>query len=76
MMLFVAVYLAQWWAGSTYGFWNLFEEPHIVINVATVVFSNLGGTFNLIVYLQLQRKKVEPIGPKTTNVKTTVTRVE
>lgn len=57
MMLFVAVYIAQWWSYVTYAVWNLFAEPHVVIMVASVLFSNLGGMFNLLTYILMKRQR-------------------
>ena len=50
LMLFVAAYMIQWWAYVTYSIWSLFANPHIVMFVLTVIFTNMGGVFNFVAY--------------------------
>ena len=70
MMLFVAVYIFQWWSYVVYATWLLAEEPHLFIMVCAVTFSNMGGLFNLITYIlmrrQKQNNKVAQSEPKST----------
>ena len=56
-MLFVAVYLAQWWSYVVFAVWLLISEPHMSIRVGAVLFSNMGGVFNMITYIMMLRQK-------------------
>ena len=56
MLLFMAAYIGQWWAYGIYSFWRIFEQPHAVIMLASVLFGNLGGTFNFIVYIVIKQR--------------------
>ena len=60
MMLFVAVYIGQWWAYIIYSLVGLFtapDPPHVAIMWASVFFSNMGGVFNFIAYSFVRKKQ-------------------
>ena len=57
MMLFVAVYMGQWWAYIMLSITGLITEPHIAIMWASVFFSNMGGVFNFIAYSFVRKKQ-------------------
>ena len=56
MLVFVAVYMAQWWAYVVYSIWELIGVPHVVIRVCSVSFSNIGGLFNFVAYTLVRRR--------------------
>jgi len=58
MMIFVFVYILQYWAFCVYSVWLVVSEPSIVILLAAVFFTNLGGVFNMLAYTLLRRKSV------------------
>ena len=57
MMLFVAVFVLQWWASLAFSVWNIFSQPSVVIYWGAIFFSNLGGLFNGMAYTLLRRKQ-------------------
>lgn len=56
MMLFVAIYLIQWWPMVVYGFWAMAQQPHWSITLTTVIIVNQGGSFNFFVYTWMRKK--------------------
>ena len=56
-LLFVVAFFIQWWASFVFGLWSLFAEevPQLLFN-GMVIFANLGGVFNLIVYVIMRRR--------------------
>ena len=56
MMLFVVVFMVQYWAFCVYCMWFLVEEPPVVITWAVVFFPNLGGMLNLMAYTVMRRR--------------------
>ena len=61
MMLFVLVYLWQWWAFVVQALWGLVETPHIIIYILGVFIINLGGVYNALAYTFI-RKKYSRVG--------------
>ena len=58
MMLFVAVYIGQWWAYIMFSVANLINDPpHVAIMWGSVFFSNLGGMFNFIAFTFVRKKQ-------------------
>ena len=72
MLLFVAAFILQWWAYVIYCIWNFFTEPHVVIIVGAVTFSNMGGLFNFLAYTYI-RKKQANVQPGTSTEPTATT---
>lgn len=58
MTMFIAVFTVQWWAVSVYGIWQFItnDVPSIVY-IFVVVFTNIGGCLNLIVFINIQKKR-------------------
>ena len=56
MMLFVVVFMVQYWAFCVYCMWTIFSEPPVTITWAGIFFSNLGGALNLVAYTMVRRK--------------------
>lgn len=58
MTMFVAVFTVQWWAVTVYGIWQIItnDVPSIVY-IFVVVFTNIGGCLNLIVFINIQKKR-------------------
>ena len=69
MMLFVAVFIGQWWAYVAMALWGIFGEPHVALVTCVVIFSNLGGVFNFIAYT-LVRKKYQTVRDRDEGEKT------
>jgi len=78
MMIFVLVYLLQFWAYLVYSMWLVFAEPSIAILWGTVFFTNLGGVLNMFAYTLLRRRslrvQLESQGTMFQNHSTTSTR--
>ena len=58
MSLFVAAFFVQWWALSIYGIWALVGQVPEEYFYLLITFDNLGGVFNLVVYILIRRKKL------------------
>lgn len=67
MLLFVAAFISQWWAYIIYCIWSFYTEPSVVIIVAAVTFSNMGGVFNFLAYTYI-RKRQAGVQAGTTSV--------
>ena len=61
MMLFVGVYLLQWWPYVVQAIWTIAGVPHLALIIMTVIFANLGGVFNFLAYTFI-RKKYSSVG--------------
>ncbi|WAR14951.1 hypothetical protein MAR_005056 [Mya arenaria] len=61
MSMFVLVFVAQWWCFGLVCAWSLFVDNLLEIpehlNYFMVIFTNLGGVLNLVVYLLVFRNK-------------------
>ena len=57
MLLFVAAFILQWWAYVIYCLLSFFTEPHVVIVVGAVTFSNMGGLFNFLAYTYIRKRQ-------------------
>ena len=64
MSLFVAAFFIQWWALSIYGIWALVGQVPEEYFYLLITFDNLGGIFNLGVYIIIRRRKLTQ-GEKT-----------
>ena len=58
MSLFVAAFFIQWWALSIYGIWALMGQVPEEYFYLLITFDNLGGLFNLCVYIIIRRKNL------------------
>ena len=57
MLLFVAVFIWQWWTTVLYGIWHMVsDEPPAGLIVVMVTLVNLGGVYNCIVYTIIRRR--------------------
>ena len=56
MMVFILVFLLQWWPWSTQAIWSRFTQPPNWLMVCVVLFCNLGGVLNAFAYTFLRRK--------------------
>ena len=56
MMIFVAVFILQWWCFVVYTVWNMVSIPPPTIFVIAVIFINLGGIYNAIAYTIIRQK--------------------
>ena len=72
MMIFVASYLIQNSSYIIYACWLLVETPHVAIMVCVVCFTNLGGLYNLIVYVIIRRLRAVKIDDARIDSKTKV----
>ena len=75
MMLFVLVYLWQWWTFVVQALWGLVETPHIAIYILGVLIINLGGVYNALAYTFI-RKKYSSVGAASEESKSTAHRGE
>lgn len=59
MLLFVFAFFIQWWPNFVFGLWSLkdSEIPQALFHIM-VVFANLGGVFNLVVYVIIRRRQL------------------
>lgn len=57
MSLFVFAYFVEWWPLFVFGFWSLFSNtvPQVLMH-CLVIFANIGGILNLIVYTIIRRR--------------------
>ena len=68
MMLFVFVYMLQYWAYAVFSVWQrVYDDVSIVVMWGAVFFSNMGGVFNTVAYTVLRRRLrgVQPEGGTT-----------
>ena len=56
LMVFILVFLLQWWPWSTQAIWSRFTQPPNWLMVCVVLFCNLGGVLNAFAYTFLRRK--------------------
>jgi hypothetical protein len=63
MLLFVAVYLFQWWAFVAQAIWSFAGSPADAMYIVTVFFVNLGGVYNALV-CTIIRRKYSSTGPE------------
>ncbi|XP_062600697.1 uncharacterized protein LOC134262335 [Saccostrea cucullata] len=58
MTMFITVFTIQWWAVTVYGIWQIISHdvPSIVY-IFVVIFTNIGGCLNLIVFISIQKKR-------------------
>jgi hypothetical protein len=56
MMIFVAVYLFQWWTYVVQALWSFAGPPAVELYILSVVVINLGGVYNAIAYTIIRRK--------------------
>ena len=75
MLLFVAVYLWQWWSFVVQALWGLAEAPHVAIYITGVLIINLGGVYNAVAYTVIRRKYAS-VGTANEGDTSTVTRTE
>ncbi|ELT98197.1 hypothetical protein CAPTEDRAFT_212404 [Capitella teleta] len=62
MLLFVAVYLLQWWPYTTQALWSLVTPIPFGMVIIVVVVCNLGGLYNAIVYTIIRRRYTKVSG--------------
>ncbi|KAK3093117.1 hypothetical protein FSP39_011308 [Pinctada imbricata] len=73
MTLFVAVFFIQYWGVTIAGFWNLFADVPIALDMAVVSFANLGGVLNGIVFIIINRSKKKKQTTKRKEISTVET---
>ncbi|ELU01214.1 hypothetical protein CAPTEDRAFT_205792 [Capitella teleta] len=56
MMLFVAVYLFQWWTYVAQALWSFAGPPAVELYILSVFLINLGGVYNALVYTIIRKK--------------------
>jgi len=57
--LFVFAFFIQWWPNFVFGLWSvLVDDPRDIFDNVKVIFANLGGVFNLVVYVIIRRRRV------------------
>lgn len=70
MLLFVGVYLWQWWTFVVQALWSFAEDPAVEFYIVSVLVINLGGVYNAVAYTIIRRKYAQ-VGSsdetKTTN---------
>lgn len=57
MMFFVAAFIGQWWAFIVFSLWSFFSNPYVPIVFGAVTFSNMGGVFNFLIFMYIQKRK-------------------
>lgn len=58
MTLFITVFTVQWWAVAVYGIWQIVtDDVPPLVYIFVVVFTNIGGCLNLVVYLSILKKR-------------------
>lgn len=66
MLIFVAVFILQWWSLTLFNVWVLVATPPSAVLVLSVLLINFGGVYNCIAYTvirrRLQRQKVNNPG--------------
>lgn len=61
MSMFVLAFLMQWSFVCIYSVWQLLGTPHVAVFFLVVIFTNLGGFFNFVLYRAIQRNdKIVP----------------
>ena len=55
-MIFVAVFILQWWTLTLYNIWGIFAIPPPPVLILAVIFINLGGIYNSIAYTIIRRR--------------------
>ncbi|WAR14913.1 hypothetical protein MAR_005018 [Mya arenaria] len=72
MLMFVFAFVFQWWCFGLFGAWSLFVDNPLeipeILNYFGVVFTNLGGVFNLVVYLLVFRNKSKQLMSKSQQI--------
>ncbi|ELT88208.1 hypothetical protein CAPTEDRAFT_186432 [Capitella teleta] len=61
MLLFVGVYLWQWWTFVVQALWSFAEDPAVEFYILSVLIINLGGVYNAIAYTII-RKRYASVG--------------
>ena len=56
MMIFVAVFIFQWWSLVMSNIWFLVETPPPWVIIITVTLVNMGGIYNLVAYTIIRRR--------------------
>ena len=56
MLVFVGVFILQWWSFTLYNIWALVTTPPAPVLVLAVIIINLGGIYNAIAYTIIRRK--------------------
>lgn len=56
MLIFVAVYLFQWWSYVVQALWSFAGPPAVELYILSVVVINLGGVYNAVAYTIIRRK--------------------
>ena len=74
MLLFVLAFIAQWSAMSMYSLWSTINGsvPQIMLHVVTIT-ANLGGVFNLCVFLFINGKQTSSSQQSSNSVVSNVT---
>ncbi|KAK3092295.1 hypothetical protein FSP39_000918 [Pinctada imbricata] len=57
MTLFVVVFVIQYWASGIYAVWQTVGEPPIELMYPVIMFTNIGGLLNGVVYVTRIRKR-------------------
>lgn len=58
MLMFVAVYMFQWWTLVTQALWSFAGAPSVDFIILSVVVINLGGVYNAFVYTVIRKKYI------------------
>ena len=56
MMLFVTAYIIQVLPLVIFFIWNMFSTPNVYFAVVVMIFYNMGGIFNFLVYILICKK--------------------
>ena len=56
MLIFVAVFILQWWSLTLFNVWVLVVTPPSAVLVLSVLLINLGGVYNCIAYTIIRRR--------------------
>ena len=57
LMLFVAVYIIQYWAIVVYALCDVFGTPNYGLAICCVLFGNMGGLFNFVAYTLVRKRQ-------------------
>lgn len=61
MLIFVLVFIFQWWPLAVFAIWAIFAVPHLAILIICVTVINLGGVYNAIAYVFLRTHMVQAV---------------
>ena len=56
MMIFVVVFLFQWWPVTVFYIWSFIDAPPAELTVVSGFITNMGGVYNCIAYTVIRRR--------------------